>query len=84
MSRRLLRCWQSRRKGMKVKELIAILSKLDQELFVVTNGYEGGIEDITYVECIYLKLNVNEGYYYGPHEEVKTEEESECCAVKIV
>ena len=68
---------------MKVKELIAILSKLNQDLMVVTNGYEGGMEELTYIECIYLKLNVHEEHYYGSHEERNTEDDSDCCAVKI-
>ena len=53
---------------MKVKELVAELLELDQEVMVVVDGYEGGYSDPN-VGNVELTLNVNKEYYYGNHEE---------------
>ena len=60
---------------MTVKELISILSQIeDQDLRVVTMGYEGGYDDIEFPDNIPLTLdialNVNPQWYYGNHERV--------------
>jgi len=55
---------------MKIKELIDFLKKQDQELNVVVNGYEDGFDDITALEIIKIKKNVNTEWYYGSHAEV--------------
>jgi hypothetical protein len=59
---------------MKVKELIELLKTKDQELRVVTNGYEGGYCDLEEVGEVNLKLNVNTAWYYGPHDYVMGED----------
>lgn len=69
---------------MKVKELISILKELNQDLMVVVDGHVGGIDEVAYVDGVHLKLNVNKSRIYGPHEQVSTKEESDCCAVRIV
>jgi hypothetical protein len=53
---------------MKVKELIEQLSKLDPEVIVVKAGYEGGVTEITGTGNCIIALNINEEWYYGPHE----------------
>jgi hypothetical protein len=53
---------------MKVKELIAELSKLDPELMIVKSGYEGGMAEVTGSGLCRVRLNVNKEWYYGPHE----------------
>ena len=56
---------------MTVAELIVELQKLDQSLMVVTNGYEGGYEDIGKIgKPFKIILNRNTELYYGPHEQV--------------
>lgn len=53
---------------MKVKEMIEQLSKLDPDLKVFVNGYEGGhcYAGVGGVDTFYL--NVNTAWYYGPHD----------------
>ena len=53
---------------MTVADLIAALSTLDPSLRVVTDGYEGGLED-TALSVITIALNVRDSDYFGPHEE---------------
>jgi hypothetical protein len=55
---------------MKVKELIERLQALDPELMVVTNGYEGGVDDVEELELEKVALNVNTEWYYGKHEAI--------------
>ncbi len=53
---------------MTVKKLIEKLSELDPELHVFVHGYEGGFHyaKMSNVQDIYL--NVNDEWYYGPHD----------------
>jgi hypothetical protein len=53
---------------MTVKELIKMLQGFDDNLRVVVAGYEGGFNDLSRAEPIELNLNVNDEWYYGPHE----------------
>ena len=64
---------------MTVRELIESLSKIeDQEVRVMTGGYEGGVDDMVIGNGIdnntpsiqYVALDVNEEWYYGKHERV--------------
>jgi hypothetical protein len=63
---------------MTVKELIESLSKIeDQEVRVMVNGYEGGVDDIIIGNgiddtpaIIHVALDVNTEWYYGRHERV--------------
>ena len=58
---------------MTVKELIQELSQIeDQETRVMTSGYEGGYNDVTFqLPAIYeMALDVNEEWYYGAHEPI--------------
>jgi len=59
---------------MTVKQLIEELSKIeDQDLRVMTSGYEGGFNDLEIVSNptpIHMALDVNEDWYYGKHEPV--------------
>jgi hypothetical protein len=56
---------------MTIKELIQQLQQLDPDLHVFTNGYEGGYCDVVIGEEKEIALNVNEAWYYGPHEDAK-------------
>lgn len=53
---------------MNVRELIEELKKYDPEAMVIESGYEGGVGEITSVEEVTIKLNVNTEWYYGSHE----------------
>jgi len=58
---------------MTVKQLIEELSKIeDQDLRVMTYGYEGGYDDLeTKANNIqFMALDVNTEWYYGRHEPV--------------
>ena len=60
---------------MTVKQLIEILSQIeDQNLRVISKGYEGGYDDITFPDntplIIDIALDVNPEWYYGNHERV--------------
>jgi hypothetical protein len=61
--------WFWKGSSMKVKELIDELKKMDPEKFIVRAGYEGGYLDVSEIHEIRLKLNVNNKWYYGTHEE---------------
>ena len=61
---------------MTVRELIESLSKIeDQDIRVMTKGYEGGVNDMVIGNGIdttpaiqYVALNINTEWYYGAHE----------------
>ena len=56
---------------MTVKELIEHLQTLDPELYVFTEGYEGGLNDVVPSNrVIHVELNHYTEWYYGKHEEV--------------
>lgn len=54
---------------MKIKDLITKLQSFDPDLDVCLNGYEGGVYEMKDVRLTEVALNVNEEWYYGPHEE---------------
>jgi hypothetical protein len=56
---------------MTIAELIEKLQKYPQDLRVVVRGYEGGVDDVDYVEETEIYLNHNTAWYYGKHEVVK-------------
>ena len=60
---------------MKVKELITLLQTCDQETDVVISGYEGGLKDIKHLHSYLVEINVNDEWYYGPHERVDDDDE---------
>lgn len=68
---------------MKVKHLIEKLQRYDPETMVVVNGYEGGVNACSVCREKYIKLGVNSEWYYGNHEIVEEEEESDCKAILI-
>ncbi len=54
---------------MKAIELIRLLQDLDPEVLVVINGYEGGYNDVKGVTTPRTFIEeVNQAWYYGPHE----------------
>jgi hypothetical protein len=53
---------------MRVKELIEQLQKLDPELHVFVDGYEGGYEDVVISEVKDIALNVNNDWWYGVND----------------
>jgi hypothetical protein len=61
---------------MKVKELIESLQKLDPEMEAMRHGYEGGVDNITLLEIEPVALNVNDQWYYGPHEAVYKDDQN--------
>lgn len=55
---------------MKVKDLILELNKFDHDTRVCLSGYEGGVYNPTKVLEVVVALDVNDEWYYGPHEEI--------------
>jgi len=64
---------------MTVKQLIKALSQIeDQDVRVMTRGYEGGVDDMVIGNgidnntpaIIHVALDVNTAWYYGRHERV--------------
>lgn len=53
---------------MTVQELINKLQQFDPTLPVVINGYEGGVYLPKDLREITMAENVNNAWYYGPHE----------------
>lgn len=66
---------------MTVKDLIERLKDQPDDLRVLVRGYEGGFNDIGFIEQIPIKLNANSAWYYGKHEEVEMDEKDEIAIV---
>ena len=69
---------------MTIAELIEKLKEYPQDTRVVTRGYEGGVDDVDFVEETEIYLNYNKGvWYYGNHEEVYGRNEVETKFQKV-
>ena len=55
---------------MKIKDLILELNKHDPDTQVCLTGYEGGVYNPTKVLEVTVALDVNDEWYYGPHEQI--------------
>jgi len=53
---------------MKLKELLALLSKMPADADVVVKGYEEGVDDVVEVNLIQIRRDVHSEWYYGKHE----------------
>lgn len=53
---------------MKVKDLLALLSRMPAEADIVVKGYEGGVDDVVNVKIVKIKKDVHDEWYYGRHE----------------
>lgn len=54
---------------MTVQELIEKLQTIeDKSQIIVISGYEGGVNEVSYLTQCMLDLNVNTVWYYGKHE----------------
>jgi len=53
--------------GLTIKDLIEILKQYPQDLRVVVDGYEDGLNDISIFTEITIALNVNEEDCLGAH-----------------
>ena len=64
---------------MNVRELIEHLQEYDGDLMVVTDGYEGGANEIktTEIRKYFLYRNGEERGWYGNHEPVEHYEDPE-------
>jgi hypothetical protein len=56
---------------MTIAELIEKLQNYPQDLRVVVRGYEGGVDDVDYVEETEIYLDYYTDWYYGTHEVVE-------------
>jgi len=65
---------------MTVKELMKHLSTFPQDLPVLVDGYEGGLDEVGHIEKVQVEFNVNDKNWLGPHEEVSKKRPN---AVKI-
>lgn len=53
---------------MKVSDLIENLKELDQDKYIVINGYEGGCDWPNFFAKALIVLDQNTEWYYGKHE----------------
>lgn len=53
---------------MKVSDLIEKLKELDQDKYIVINGYEGGCDFPNFFPKVHIVLDQNIEWYYGKHE----------------
>lgn len=53
---------------MTVRELIERLQKVDPDLTVTVDGYEGGVSETINIEIVHVATNVNTHIYLGEHE----------------
>jgi hypothetical protein len=56
---------------MTIAKLIEKLQNYPQDLRVVVRGYEGGVDDIDYVEETEIYLDYYTARHYGTHEVVE-------------
>ena len=56
---------------MKVTKLIEKLMEFDGDLDVIIRGYEGGFEDVGYLDETEIYRSVNDAWYCGPHEDAE-------------
>jgi hypothetical protein len=71
---------------MTIAELIKVLELLpDKDTPVIVDGYEGGYHDLVKegISYLHLKLNHNEAWYYGPHEERYPQEPYDIIALRL-
>ena len=60
---------------MTVEQLIEALRTLPKDAMVVRSGYEGGLDEVNCVDVMRLRLNVNDEWYYGAHEQTFDEDD---------
>ena len=60
-----------------VADLVEALMQFPQDLLVITPGYEGGYKEIKCLESREILLNVNDAWYYGPHDTLDSIPKSE-------
>lgn len=53
--------------NMTVKQLVEMLSTMDQELLVLTRSYEGGMDIVNSVELCNVEYKDNQPWYYGDY-----------------
>jgi hypothetical protein len=66
---------------MTVSKLIEELQKYPKDTRVVVRGYEGGVDDVGYLEDTYISLNENTAWYYGKRE--VTDDPKDVAAIKL-
>ena len=66
---------ENRNNPRAVAELISELKQFPPDMCVVISGYEGGYFDAGVCGIISIKRNVNDAWYYGPHEMTDSGEE---------
>lgn len=70
---------------MTVKELIKELSKHDDDMTVVVDGYEGDYEDVEGTRVTHVHLNGNTTqWYYGVHTEASKNDVASTAVVCIL
>lgn len=69
---------------MTIAELIKELQKYPQDTRVVISGYEGGVDDIDWVDETEIYLNYNTVRWCGKHEEVQYARPKDCEKVPAV
>jgi len=57
--------------NMTIKDLIEKLKTLPQDIPIVTDGYEGGLDTILDIKLINIEKNKNQASWYGFYEEVE-------------
>ena len=68
---------------MKVRDLIEALKKFPEDMTVLTDGYEGGFEEIRRPKIIKVKHESENPYYDGEYESVEENDGNSIKAVVI-
>ena len=55
---------------LTVEDLITLLQTYPQDWRVAISGYEGGYKTLHTTQPTELLLNVNDEWYYGPHDDL--------------
>lgn len=53
---------------MTIKELKQKIENLPDEMKVLVNGYEDGLDEVSSAQVLPIKLNTNDQEWSGPHE----------------
>ena len=65
---------------MKIKELIDVLQKLDPEMLVLVDGYEGGYDTPVAAERIEVIGPLDTEWYYGRYQDATDDHPSDIVA----
>ena len=68
---------------MKVQELIEALKQFPGDMLVLTDGYEGGFEEIRFPKIVEVKHEPKKPYYEGEYQDAEEKSGASMKAVVV-